>query len=142
MQKVKPYLPEILLFVSLLLLFTFHISSAFSFDFDFGRDLLAMNNILHGKLTLLGPKLSFGGYYVAPYYFYFFSPFLLLSHFLPTGVLLANAIVFALSLTIAFSLIERHTNSLFALLVTLWVAVTPYILFSVQHILPRLTIIY
>jgi len=37
---------------------------------DEGRDVLIVYNILHGKLTLLGPTASVGGFFLGPIYYY------------------------------------------------------------------------
>jgi len=92
----------VLLFLILFALFSFKLVGSYNFDSDFGRDLMWMYDIAYGRFTLLGPKLSFGGYYLGPYYYYIFVPFLALTKFLPPGVLLANAAFFAFFLTLSY----------------------------------------
>ncbi|HAV15177.1 MAG TPA: hypothetical protein DCX25_02515 [Candidatus Pacebacteria bacterium] len=48
----------------------YHFSQNIQFDQDFGRDSLYAMRMLNGKLTLLGPQASVGGFYLAPLYFY------------------------------------------------------------------------
>src|SRR3990172_12438389 len=52
---------------------------------DEGRDALVVDNILHGKLTLLGPTSSVGGFFLGPIYYYFMAPFLWLFNYNPVG---------------------------------------------------------
>lgn len=133
MEKIKKYLPELLFFTAVLTLFLYKIQSSYYFDSDFGRDLMWMYDILHGKITLLGPKLSFGGYHVGPYYYYLFAPFLFLSSFLPHGVLIANAIISAFFLTLVFYSLRTRINVIFALFSSTWFAITAYILYTARN---------
>jgi len=52
---------------------------------DEGRDVLVVYKILHGKLTLLGPTASVGGFFLGPIYYYFMTPFLWLFNYNPVG---------------------------------------------------------
>lgn len=52
---------------------------------DEGRDAIVVYNILHGKLTLLGPTASVGGFFLGPIYYYFMAPFLWLFNYNPVG---------------------------------------------------------
>lgn len=52
---------------------------------DEGRDAIAVYNILHGHLTLLGPTASVGGFFLGPIYYYLMAPFFFLSHYHPAG---------------------------------------------------------
>lgn len=52
---------------------------------DEGRDVLVVYNILHGKLTLLGPTSSVGGFFLGPIYYYLMAPFLWLFNYDPVG---------------------------------------------------------
>ncbi|MSU25650.1 MAG: glycosyltransferase family 39 protein [Candidatus Levybacteria bacterium] len=63
----------------------YKISDYMTFLGDEGRDVLVAYNILHGKLTLLGPTSSVGGFFLGPIYYYFISPFLWLFNYDPVG---------------------------------------------------------
>ncbi len=78
------------IFVILLLLLAaflrlFRIADYITFLGDEGRDALVAYNILHGKLTLLGPTSSVGGFFLGPIYYYFMAPFLWLFNYNPVG---------------------------------------------------------
>lgn len=103
MSFIKKNLITIIFFLFILIIFLYRVVFSYNYDSDFGRDLMWMYDILHGKITLLGPKLSFGGYYVGPYYYYIFAPFLFLSGYSPNLVIIANSFFSALFLTILFS---------------------------------------
>lgn len=63
----------------------YKISGYMTFLGDEGRDALVVYNILHGKLTLLGPTASVGGFFLGPIYYYFMAPFLWLFRYNPAG---------------------------------------------------------
>lgn len=63
----------------------YRIGDYMTFLGDEGRDALVVYNILHGKLTLLGPTSSVGGFFLGPIYYYFSAPFLYLSRLDPVG---------------------------------------------------------
>ena len=63
----------------------YKISDYMTFLGDEGRDALVVYNILHGKLTLLGPTASVGGFFMGPIYYYFMTPFLWLFNYNPAG---------------------------------------------------------
>lgn len=52
---------------------------------DEGRDAIVLYNILHGKLTLLGPTASVGGFFMGPAYYYLVTPFFWLFNYSPVG---------------------------------------------------------
>ncbi len=82
-HKEKILLILILLFAAFLRLY--RIADYMTFLGDEGRDVLVVYNILHGKLTLLGPTASVGGFFLGPIYYYFMAPFLWLFHYDPVG---------------------------------------------------------
>lgn len=63
----------------------YRIEDYMTFLGDEGRDVLVVYNILHGKLTLLGPTASVGGFFLGPIYYYFMVPFLWLFNYSPVG---------------------------------------------------------
>lgn len=52
---------------------------------DEGRDVLIVREILHGNLTLLGPRASAGDFFLGPIYYYFMAPFLAITNYNPVG---------------------------------------------------------
>jgi len=52
---------------------------------DEGRDAIVVYNILHGKLTLLGPTASVGGFFLGPIYYYFMAVFTFIFNYDPVG---------------------------------------------------------
>lgn len=71
-RKAKIILFFLLLFFSLL--YSFHLKQSLFFHPDFARDMHEILKITQGDIVLLGPKLTFGGLYLGPYYFYLFVP--------------------------------------------------------------------
>lgn len=63
----------------------YRIDEYMTFLGDEGRDVLVVYDILHGKLTLLGPTASVGGFFLGPIYYYFMVPFLWLFNYNPIG---------------------------------------------------------
>ncbi len=82
---LREHLPIISVLVIGLFLRTYKIRDYVLFLGDEGRDALAVYNILHGDLTLLGPTSSVGGFFLGPIYYYLMAPFLWLSNYDPAG---------------------------------------------------------
>ena len=77
-----------LLFLIILLaafLRLYKIADYMTFLGDEGRDALVVYNILHGKLTFLGPTASVGGFFLGPIYYYFMAIFTLIFNYSPVG---------------------------------------------------------
>lgn len=79
------------------LIFVYRLNDSLIFHSDFARDLYEILKISQGNLTLLGPKVSFGGLYTAPYYFYLFVPIYVLSGFNLMGIVYFNALLCAVA---------------------------------------------
>jgi len=81
--------PDSVLLTFILLIASFFrlykIEAYMTFLGDEGRDMIAIYNILHGDLTLLGPASSVGGFFLGPIYYYFAAPFLFLANYNPVG---------------------------------------------------------
>src|SRR3989338_4356043 len=71
----------------------YKISDYMTFLGDEGRDALVVYNILHGKLTLLGPTASVGGFFMGPIYYYFMTPFLWLFNYNSLGSSIGVALI-------------------------------------------------
>lgn len=118
----------------LLLAYFFRIVSSYSYDNDFGRDLVDIFAITQGNFTLLGPKLSFGGLHTGPYYYYLFAPVLFLFPDQPESLLYANALLAWLALVFVGTLwhkLERWSLP-YVLLALYWIGISSYFLFSAR----------
>lgn len=88
MKKVLQYKQLIIIILILLVaafLRLYKIGDYLTFLGDEGRDALVVYNILHGKLTLLGPTSSVGGFFMGPIYYYFMTPFFWVFNYSPVG---------------------------------------------------------
>ncbi len=130
MKTLKKFIPEIVVALLIVIVYLYKLPESFTYNSDLGRDSLAMWNILHGHITLLGPKTSFGGLYVGPYYFYLFAPFLLLFKFHPLGITIGNALLSISCLILFFYFLRKKTSLLFASLAILWLLLTPYMIYA------------
>lgn len=111
---------------------SYRMPPSYNYDSDFGRDLLFMYRINHGKQILIGPQLSFAGLHLGPYPFYLFAPFLEIGNNNYESVLSANALFFLLGFISVFFFIGRKLGSKYTLLSLLWVSTTPYIILAAR----------
>lgn len=119
MQGMSSKNTAIALLIGLIIfaLYIFRIDEALIFHSDFARDLYEILKVAQGNLTLLGPKLSFGGLYAGPYYFYLFVPVFILTGISILSIPIFNAFLFACSLAyFAKKTIDKHslTKGIFA----------------------------
>jgi len=132
------YLFAVLIILACLALFFFGVSTSFrmppsyNYDSDFGRDLLRMYEILHGKMTLIGPQLSFAGLHMAPYSFYIFAPFLFLANFDHRVLFYVNGLMFLFGFVALFIFLKKKWRKNFAFLSVLWLLTTPYLILSAR----------
>lgn len=111
---------------------SFRMPPSYNYDSDFGRDLLRMYEILHGKLTLIGPQLSFAGLHMAPYSFYIFAPFLFLANYDHRALFYVNGSIFLFGFVALFLFLKRTWDNNFAFLSVLWLLTTPYLILSAR----------
>lgn len=128
------FFKSLLALIPLLLIFTYNVLNSYRYDSDFGRDIVDMLHIAKGDLTLIGPKLSFGGIHTGPYYYYLFAPVLLLSNYRPEAILVANAILFFLGLVLASVWLQKIEQwSLSRATISLYlIALSPFFIFSAR----------
>lgn len=82
---------------------------------DEGRDVLVVKRmIVDGKLTLLGPTASVGGFFMGPVYYYFMAPFLWLWNLNPVGPAIGVALVGILTVYLVYLLGRRVGGSAYA----------------------------
>jgi 4-amino-4-deoxy-L-arabinose transferase-like glycosyltransferase len=105
----------------------YRIADYMTFLGDEGRDALVVYNILHGKLTLLGPTASVGGFFLGPIYYYFMAVFTLLFNYDPVG----PSVMVALFGIATVYLVYKVTNVFFgkrgAIIASLLYAVSPLV---------------
>ncbi len=130
----KVWLLPILLW-PLLMLGLHNVTSAYSMDQDFGRDLIDMRAIAGGDLRLLGPKLSFGGIHAGPYYYYLYAPLVKFWPMFPESLIFANVFIAWLALVLAGIMIMKlwKTGLFFASLAIYFIGLTPYLFFSIRQ---------
>lgn len=87
------------------------------FDPDFGRDSIVAWRILHGKLTLVGPVASVGGFFLGPGYFYLIAVVYAIFGWHPEAMSVVFLSMGITSIAIGFYLQSRYTSRFAA---TLW----------------------
>lgn len=93
---------------------------------DQGRDVLVIKKMLiDGKMTLLGPVASVGGFYLGPIYYYFISPFLLLFKYDPIGPAVFIALTGVFTTWFVYFFAKKNFSSWVALLAEFFYAVSP-----------------
>ncbi|OGH08312.1 MAG: hypothetical protein A2171_03005 [Candidatus Levybacteria bacterium RBG_13_35_9] len=94
---------------------------------DEGRDVLVVYNILHGKLTLLGPTSSVGGFFLGPIYYYFMAPFLLLFNYNPVGPAVMVALIGIVTVFLLYKICREFFNTRVAIFAAALYAISPLI---------------
>lgn len=126
MTTIKKHLFAILFFIAFAVILLYRLFSSFNFHPDFARDIYDMLTIIQGKLTLIGPKLSFGGIYSGPYYYYLLTPVLYMSNLNPNALLLFNAIIFVAGGVAFYVLLPGKTGVPFRILATAVLSMLPF----------------
>lgn len=120
-----------LVLVSILLVAAFfrlyRIADYMTFLGDEGRDVLVVYNILHGKLTLLGPTSSVGGFFLGPIYYYFMAPFLLLFNYNPVGPAVMVALFSVATVGLIYFVASRFFNKRVAIFACALYAISPLV---------------
>lgn len=96
-------LSGIAIFLVFMVLFTFAVRSVylwrdFVFVYDQGRDAIAVQKILGGRPTLIGPTTGLQGVFLGPFYYYLLAPLYLVSGGNP--IIPAYTFVFLSALTV------------------------------------------
>jgi len=138
------------IFLLVLLLFYPRSIVSFRYDSDFGRDVAEIYDITQGDIRLTGPKLSFGGIFTGPYYYYLFAPIMFVFAGRPEMMVYFNLVIFALGAGIIswiLSHYQKNKKSPLSFLMTLWLVTTSYYIFSIKNpgnafsYLPLLTVL-
>ncbi len=103
----------------------------YNYDADFGRDLLMMQKINQGELTLVGPQFNFSGLRLSPYHFYFFAPFLKIAKDY-RFVIFANCCFFIVGFIWLFFYLDKKMGKKNAFLAVIWLSTTPYLLLAAR----------
>lgn len=128
MSILKKYFFPVIVFLGLFLLLSYKLFYSFIFHPDFARDIYYILSITQGKLTLIGPKLSFGGIYSGPYYYYLFVPIFYLTHLNLDSLLVFNLFLFLSGAAIFYLIIQKKSNIFFSLIACLVMAFLPFYL--------------
>jgi len=95
---------------------------------DEGRDVLVVYNILHGKLTLLGPTASVGGFFLGPIYYYFMVPFLFIFNYNPVGPAVMVAFLGIATVWLIYKFASEIFNSRVGLISALLYSISPVVI--------------
>lgn len=95
---------------------------------DEGRDALVVYNILHGKLTFLGPTASVGGFFMGPIYYYFMAPFLWLFNYNPVGPSVMVALFGVLTVLLIYKAGSEFFNTKTGMIASTLYAISPLVL--------------
>ena len=132
MRNTVTILLTCLVSVGAYFLITYRLSSSSVFADDFARDLYDILDITRGKLTLLGPSLSFGGLRAGPYYYYLFAPIFALSRADINSVLYFNAGLFAAALGYFYYKLAPRVGSVRGLAAVGIIALSPVYLYGAR----------
>ena len=117
---------SIILFASFLRLY--RIRDYLTFLGDEGRDVLKVYEILHGKLTLLGPTSSVGGFFLGPIYYYFMAPFLWLFNYDPVGPAIMVALFGIATVFLVYKFTSEFFNQKAGLIAAFLYSISPIVI--------------
>jgi 4-amino-4-deoxy-L-arabinose transferase-like glycosyltransferase len=106
----------------------YKIADYMTFLGDEGRDVLIVYGILHGKLTLLGPTASVGGFFLGPIYYYFMTPFLWLFNYNPVGPSVMVALFGIATVWLIYKIASEFFNKTAGLIASLLYAISPVVI--------------
>jgi len=121
-------LPIILILVLASFLRLYRIADYMTFLGDEGRDALIVYNILHGKLTLLGPTASVGGFFLGPIYYYFMAVFTLLFNYNPVGPSVMIALFGIVTVWLIYKVCKEFFDQNIAIIASLLYAISPVVI--------------
>ncbi len=158
-NKTKKFLNlffSIFLLAIIFFVYFYNLLVSYQPEHDFGRDMNDILDICQGHFTLLGPKLSFGGLHIAPYYYYLFAIIYFLSKSIDV-VILSNTFLFFITWTFIFYIFSKKdfkflnenikqrskksdknfykdTDFYSILFLFFWIATSKYFIFSARNI--------
>ena len=130
LQKFKTFVlnPNFLIFIILLIaafMRLYRIEDYMTFLGDEGRDVLVAYNILHGKLTLLGPTASVGGFFLGPIYYYLIAPFLWIFNYNPVGPAIMVALFGIATVYLIYKFASEFFNTTVGLIAAFLYSLSP-----------------
>ncbi len=122
---------EIILLAVILLVASFwrlyRIGDYLTFLGDEGRDVLVVRGILHGDLTLLGPRASAGDFFTGPIYYYMMTPFLWLFNYDPVGPAVMVALLGIATVFLVYYISKKFFGTNAGLIAAALYAISPLI---------------
>jgi len=125
-KTLKKYFVPFFVFLGVASILSYKLFSSFTFHPDFARDIYDILTIIQGKLTLIGPKLSFGGIYSGPYYYYLFVPILYLANLNLNSLLAFNLFLFIFGVIFFYLIISKKNGVFYSLIASLVIVFTPF----------------
>lgn len=125
MAFLRRYIFPLLIFLILTIIFSYKLFYSFNFHPDFARDIYDILSIVQGKFSLIGPKLSFGGFYSGPFYYYLFAPIFYISRLNPNSLLIMNVFFFSAAPVIFYLLAQKKDNHFSVFLSSLIIGLSP-----------------
>ncbi len=109
-------------YLSFILIFIFYIGSRIwridqllEFNYDQGRDALAISSLLNGNLILLGPTTGIEGIFLGPFYYYFLAIGYFLGQGSPVIASIWQTIFVSLGFVISFYLLKKYISKFAAI---------------------------
>lgn len=106
----------------------YNIAGYMTFLGDEGRDAIVLYNILHGKLTLLGPTASVGGFFMGPAYYYLVAPFFGLFNMSPLGASVMVALLGIITVWLVYKIGSEFFDKKTGLLAAALYAFAPLVI--------------
>ena len=103
------------------------LEEAFSFTYDVGRDLLAVESMVRGyKISLLGPTTGLEGLFYGPWWYYFLAIPFILTNGDPKGIALFIALVGVANIILAFIIGRKIGGTFLAIVCASLISVSPF----------------
>lgn len=133
MEKLRKALLQKKILVLLLIVVAafmrlYRISEYMTFLGDEGRDVMVVWDILHGNLTLLGPRASAGDFFLGPIYYYMIAPFLLIFNYHPVGPAIMVALMGVLTVYLVFCAGKIFFGETAGFIAALFYALSPIVI--------------
>lgn len=109
------------------------ITSNMFFHPDLARDYHEVLKISQGDLVFTGPKLTFGGLYTGPYYFYLFVPVYFLTGKAIWSIYIFNALIYLVAILYLFFLSSKKLETLRAFLISLIILTNPILIMAARN---------
>jgi len=103
----------------------FRIYPLMTFTYDQGRDMYALQKIVRGDITLIGPTTGLPGVFLGPYMYYLLIPGFVLSNGSPFGVVIWQMTLIVLTFPFFYWLLKPLTGRWWAGLAIFWLALAP-----------------